>query len=73
MLHLGMMVIPKSTSEKRIKENLAACDISLTPDEMKRLEAIDRNRRLFLLDFLQPKGVSQKEAWDVAADEAFTQ
>ena len=65
------MVIPKSTSEARIKENFGACSISLTPEEIQTLEGIDKNLRLFLGLFFLPQGTKVKEAWDVAADEAY--
>ena len=66
------MVIPKSTSEKRIKENLGACNITLSPEEMLTLQGIDKNLRLFLGLFMLPKGVTVDQAWDVAADEAYS-
>ena len=66
------MVIPKSTSEKRIKENLGACSINLSPEEMLTLQGIDKNLRLFLGLFMLPKGVTVDQAWDVAADEAYS-
>lgn len=39
-------IIPKSTSEKRIKENFNIFDFSLSPDEMKELDTLDRNWRI---------------------------
>ncbi|XP_019856480.1 PREDICTED: alcohol dehydrogenase [NADP(+)]-like isoform X9 [Amphimedon queenslandica] len=72
LLHSGLMVIPKSTSEKRIKENLGACSITLSPEEIQALEGIDKNLRLFLGLFFLPKGTTVEQAWDVAADEAYS-
>jgi len=42
-------VIPKSTSETHIRENLAARDLSLDPEDVERIDAIDRSERQ--LDF----------------------
>ena len=66
------MVIPKSTSEARIKENIGACSISLTPEEMQTLKGIDKNLRLFVGKFMLRENETVEEAWDVAADEAYT-
>ncbi|XP_003389202.1 PREDICTED: alcohol dehydrogenase [NADP(+)]-like isoform X8 [Amphimedon queenslandica] len=72
LLHCGLMVIPKSTSEKRIKENLGACSITLSPEEIQALEGIDKNCRLFIGLFFLPKGTTVEQAWDVASDEAYS-
>jgi diketogulonate reductase-like aldo/keto reductase len=42
----GLVVIPKSVSEHRIKENLNVFDFELTNDEMAKIAAIDRNWRI---------------------------
>lgn len=65
------MVIPKSTSESRIKENLKATEITLTSEEVEQLKGIDKNTRLFRGEFFLPKGVTVEEAWDVDADKKF--
>lgn len=44
-IHRGVSVIPKSVNPKRLQENLAAADLQLTTDEMKQIEAINRDRR----------------------------
>ena len=41
------MVIPKSVNPKRIAENFKATQVLLDADEIKRIKAIDKNRRLF--------------------------
>ncbi|XP_072530118.1 aldo-keto reductase family 1 member D1-like isoform X2 [Salminus brasiliensis] len=41
----GVVVIPKSFSLKRIKENFEIFDFSLTGDEMKAIEGLNRNIR----------------------------
>ena len=65
------MVIPKSTSESRIKENLKATEITLTSEEVEQLKRIDKNTRLFRGEFFLPKSVTVEQAWDVAADEKY--
>ena len=41
----GTTAIPKSVTPKWIKQNLAATEMSLTQDDMKKIERLDRNRR----------------------------
>ena len=41
----GTAVIPKSVNAGRIKENLAAADLSLTDDDMDALSGLGRGRR----------------------------
>uniref|UniRef100_A0A158P700 Aldo_ket_red domain-containing protein n=1 Tax=Angiostrongylus cantonensis TaxID=6313 RepID=A0A158P700_ANGCA len=42
----GIIVIPKSTSEKRIKENAALFDFELTEAEMKEIDSLDHGLRI---------------------------
>jgi 2,5-diketo-D-gluconate reductase A len=42
----GLVAIPKSGNPRRIRENLAAIEFELSPDEVGRLDALDRARRL---------------------------
>ncbi len=44
-IHRGTAVIPKSVNPERLKQNLAAADVSLTEDDMKEMEGFNRNRR----------------------------
>lgn len=46
LLQKGMTVIPKAASEKHARENLGALDGKLTTEQMRRLDAIDEQRRL---------------------------
>lgn len=55
-LQRGTSVIPKSTNESRIRENLAACEITLTEAEMTDLAAIDRGHRYIDGSFWCPEG-----------------
>lgn len=40
----GFIVLPKSTHEKRIKENIDIFDLKLTDEEMKSMEALDTGK-----------------------------
>ena len=44
-LQHGVITIPKSTHEERIKENANIFDFSLTQDEMDRITGLNQNRR----------------------------
>ena len=44
-IHRGTVVIPKSVTPSRIQQNLAAADVSLTPEQLKTIEGCDRHRR----------------------------
>ncbi|XP_064604004.1 aldo-keto reductase family 1 member C1-like [Liolophura sinensis] len=46
----GVAVIPKSSNEQRLKQNLEAVNIQLTDDDMKALEGLDTNKRT--LDYI---------------------
>ena len=44
-LQRGTAVIPKSNHIERLKQNFAAQDIQLTPQQMQQIDALDRGRR----------------------------
>jgi alcohol dehydrogenase (NADP+) len=44
-LQRGTIAIPKSTNPAHLDSNLAAAELSLQPDEMARLDALDRGHR----------------------------
>jgi diketogulonate reductase-like aldo/keto reductase len=44
-LQHGVVTIPKSTNERRIRENADVFDFELTGDDMKLLDSLNRNRR----------------------------
>ncbi len=45
-LQSGISTIPKSVSPARLRENLAAAEISLTPANLERIAALDQHLRL---------------------------
>lgn len=47
LLQSDVVVIPKSVTESRIKENINVFDFKLTDEEMKTLEALDTGKSLF--------------------------
>jgi alcohol dehydrogenase (NADP+) len=44
-IHRGTAVIPKSVNPKRIEQNLAAANVSLTDEDMQQIAKLDRHRR----------------------------
>lgn len=44
-IYRGTAVIPKSVNSARMKQNLAALEVSLTQDDMREIAKLDRNRR----------------------------
>ena len=57
-LHRGTAVIPKSTSEKHILENLKAADIQLNEEDMRVLSNFSRNYRFVDGSFFELEGNS---------------
>ncbi len=47
----GTVVIPKSVNPDRLKQNLEAADISLSPEEMEKLASVNRDYRYIKGDF----------------------
>ncbi len=52
----GIATIPKSVSPSRLRENLAAAEITLTPAAMERIAALDQNYRLINGSFWAMEG-----------------
>jgi len=48
----GIICIPKSVHAERIKENFQVFDFHLTEDEVKQINGVDKNRRLFAQDWM---------------------
>ncbi|XP_072510290.1 prostaglandin-E(2) 9-reductase-like [Notamacropus eugenii] len=49
----GVVVLAKSFTEKRIKENFGAFEFQLTPEEMKVIDGINKNFRYLTLSIFQ--------------------
>ena len=45
-LQRGTIVIPKSNSMERLKENIGSVDFKLSEDDMKSIDAIDEGFRI---------------------------
>ena len=65
------MVTPKSVNLERLKENLASTRVRLDDEDMKKLQSLDRNRRMLKYQFLYKKGQSDDEFWTTKEDEEF--
>ncbi|XP_049632271.1 aldo-keto reductase family 1 member C15-like isoform X6 [Suncus etruscus] len=50
-LQRGAVVLAKSFTEKRIKENFQVFDFTLTPEDMKALDGLNKDFRYFKIDF----------------------
>lgn len=60
----GTAVIPKSTNEKRIKENLASAGYSLDEEDMKKIAELDYHYRYVNAKFFETEGNSYKNIFD---------
>ena len=47
----GLVVLPKSETPSRIRDNFDIWDFKLSDDEMKAIAALDTNKRSFKMDF----------------------
>jgi alcohol dehydrogenase (NADP+) len=65
-LHSGISTIPKSVSPERLRENLAAAEITLTQADLERIAALDQNIRLVDGSFWLMEGSpwSLQSLWD---------
>lgn len=63
----GTAVIPKSVNPERIRQNLAAAEVSLTQEDMAEIAALDLNRRYVSGAFWQVEGgpYSLANIWDL--------
>lgn len=65
-INRGTAVIPKSVNPERLKQNLAADEISLSPEDMGEIAQIDRHRRYVSGDFweLEDGPYTVESIWD---------
>ncbi|EEB14936.1 aldose reductase, putative [Pediculus humanus corporis] len=47
LIQCGTIVIPKTSSPKRLLENLSVFDFTLTPEEMAEIDSINKNERIY--------------------------
>lgn len=61
----GTSVIPKSVNPERISQNLKAADVSLTPEDIKAITALDKNMRYVTGEFwtLEGNTYTLEELW----------
>ena len=52
LMQHGIAVIPKSTNDKRIKENHGVYDFEISDEDIKKLDSAPQNERMFWQDFL---------------------
>ncbi|KAE9549741.1 hypothetical protein FO519_007052 [Halicephalobus sp. NKZ332] len=53
LMQRGISVIPKSTNEKRLKENFDVLDFSLTEEEVEQFNTIKEDRQSFIFEFIK--------------------
>lgn len=71
-MHCGLVVIPKTVTEKRIIENLNSTKITLDDNDIQQLANIDRKLRLFNQSpTLLPKGMTPDDIFDDKSDDKF--
>lgn len=49
----NVAVIPKSSSPKRLAENMALFDFQLSDEEMKQMASLDREKKMILMEHLK--------------------
>lgn len=59
LIQEDVIVIPKSGNPDRIKANIDIFDFELQPDDLKKLDALDKNEDGRIFDFLFFKGVEK--------------
>ncbi|TQD36305.1 aldo/keto reductase [Haloflavibacter putidus] len=60
----GTAVIPKSTNEGRIEENLKSAEIQLDEDDLKQIASLDRHFRYVTGEFFVTEGNSYENIYD---------
>lgn len=53
----GNIVFPKTTNPQHMKDNIDIFDFALTNDEMKQIDALDKNKRYFNVPLAQQKAM----------------
>lgn len=64
LIQNNLVVIPKSTNQKRVKENFSVFDFELSREDMASLEALDRKGNGRIIDFKSLfKGIENHPEW----------
>lgn len=63
-INRGNTVIPKSSNKERLAENLKAGDITLSNDELKAIQALDRHYRFITGKFFELPGNGYENIYD---------
>ena len=69
LLHIGIIVLPKSITESRIIQNLKSAEIVFTDGELQRLKGLNKDLRLFTAEKIANLPV--EEIWDIKWDEEY--
>ncbi|KAI6647353.1 Alcohol dehydrogenase -like [Oopsacas minuta] len=71
-LAIGDILIPKSVTESRLRENFKSINLKLDEDDVKRLKSLDKNLRLYTMKaFCDPAGIPYEEFFDVEFDSSY--
>lgn len=62
-IHRNTSVIPKSVNPKRLEQNLAAANVSLTQEDMDQIATLERGRRYVDGRFWAPEGSPYSLTW----------
>ena len=63
-LQRGTAVIPKSTNEKRIKQNLESANVKLDEEDLKKIEGLDKHFRYVNGEFFVTEGNPYEDIYD---------
>lgn len=66
LIQQDIIVIPKSSNPERIKDNISVFDFELTPDDMDKLNKLDKGESGRIFDFLFFKGVEKHPEYPFA-------
>ena len=70
-LALGDIAIPKTTTESRLRENLASLNVKLDEEDVKALRSLEKGLRLHPMKIFTKPTQTFEEFWDVEFDSAY--
>ncbi len=71
ILHLGIKVVAKSATESRIIDNYKAGELTLTSEDIERLESLDKNLCYFENMWNTMYFSTHEKLWDIEEDKAY--